>query len=257
METTTDQQEIQPNVPKKKSYKGLIITIIILAILVVVGLGYFLVQKAVSKQNEEIVLENEAREQAVQNLFSAPDYSKIPDEYKRHIYNFLEYNNLLDGSFFMTKIADRAKNVFAFGDFTSDDNEEDDMAVLLESSDFKSSKLVIFNHKGELLYIEDYINELPTINSYKVGSKIYMNETELVPSPCDGIIVKNQYTKKAVVYDKKDKIFNTFYQYTKEEIEAMDSEGDYEEEYYEGESATEAIEEPSATAEPFVIEELK
>ena len=150
MESNQIQTEVTPNLPQKKSKKGLIITLLII-VLAVVGIGYFLVQKNIANQNEQEILQDEAREQAVQNLFSAPDYKNIPDEYKRHIYYFLEYNNLLDGSFFMTKIADRAKNVFAFGDFTSDDNDEDDMAVILESSDFKSSKLVIFNHKGELV----------------------------------------------------------------------------------------------------------
>ncbi|KAF5299745.1 hypothetical protein FQR65_LT19466 [Abscondita terminalis] len=65
----------------------------------------------------------------------------------------------------------------------SDDDNEDDMAVLFEKNDYKSSSLVIFNHKGEGLLIKDYENELPVINSFKAGSRIYMDEAKLVPAP--------------------------------------------------------------------------
>jgi len=251
MENLNDKTEINYNTfqPQKKSNKKIIIIIIsIILFIILLGIGfvYFLYQKGTEYQKEQIELSIEERQAAIDNLFSVSEYDAIPENYKEHIYNFMEYNGYLDGTYFLTKISDRAKKVFAFGDFTSDDNDENDMAILFESNDFKSSKLVIFNHKGELLFVEDYSYDLPTINSYKVGSKIYMDEIKLVPSPCDGLIVKTQYIKRAVVYDKKDKKFNTYHQYTQEEIDSMNSESDY----YEGDYYEEMSDEPEVDTEP-------
>lgn len=245
--------------PKKKSKKKLVVIIISIVTFIIalgVGIFFFVYQKTQDYKNEQIELSAEERQSAINSLFSVSEYNAIPDKNKEHIYDFMEYNGFLDGTFFLTKIADRAKNVFAFGDFTSDDNDEDDMAILIENYDFSSSKLVIFNHKGELLYVEDYSNETPIINSYKVGSKIYMDELKLVPSPCDGLIVKTQYNKRAVVYDKKDKKFKTYYQYTKEEIDAMNEEEDYDEGYEDYEE-TPPMPDSTMQVDEFKIQEVK
>jgi len=252
-----DKTELEKSIAdqKAKTKKTTILIISIVAGVLIIGsaIAYFVYKKAQDYKNQQIELTAEERQAAIENLFSVPEYNAIPEKYKEYIFHFLEYNGYLDGTYFLTKISDRAKNVFAFGDFTSDDNDEDDMAIILENSDFKSSRLVIFNHKGELLFVEDYENELPTINSYKVGSKIYMDELKLVPSPTDGLIVKNQYNKKAVVYDKKNKKFNTYYQYTKEEIEAMENESDYYDSY-EADDVPAAVE---VESEEFKIQEVK
>lgn len=249
--------------PQKKSNKKLILIIIsIIALVIALGIGifFFVYKKTQDYKNEQIELSAEERVAAINSLFSVPEFDAIPDNYKAHIYDFMEYNNFLDGTYFLTKISDRAKNVFAFGDFTNDDNEEDDLAIIIESNDFKSSKLVVFNHKGELLYIEDYEYDLPTINSYKVGSKIYMDELKLVPSPCDGLIIKTQYFKKALVYDKKDKKFNTYHQYTQEEIDAIKNEEDYDEEVV-GEAQVDVTKTmevtPYKSEDDFKIQEVK
>ena len=67
-----------------------------------------------------------------------------------------------------------------------------------------------------------------------------MNEAKLVPAPCDGLIVKTDHSKYAIVYDKKTKKFNSYYQYSEEEIKSMNEEENYEGEYSEPE------EEPAA-----------
>ncbi len=240
---------LAPKSKKKISiYIGLILILIIL-------IGYFFVHKK-NNQIETIETIENPKEIEINKLFSVSEYNAIPDKYKEHIYDFMQYNGYLGGEYFLTKISDRAKNVFAFGDFTSDDNDEDDMAIIIEKNDFSSSKLIVFNHKGELLYVENYSNELPIINSYKVGSKIYMDELKLVPSPCDGLIVKMQYNKRAVVYDKKDKKFKTYYQYTKEEIDALNKEEDYDEGY---EDYEETPPKPDSTTQvdEFKIQEVK
>lgn len=241
METNTnDFQSHKPDIKPKKSKTTLIIIIIILGVLgLIAGAVYYLNYKSRMAGLEANELYSEERTNAINGIFSVSQYSNIPENYREHIYNFLEYNNFLDGTYFLTKIADRAKSVYAFGDFTSDDNDEDDLAVLFENNDYKSSKLVIFNHKGEGLYINDYNNELPVISAFKVGAKIYMNDTKLVPAPCGGLIVKTDYNKYALVYDKKTKKFNSYYQYTDEEIKSMNEEGEYYEE--EGDPGAEPI----------------
>lgn len=255
VEKTDSLNALQDSQKKRQKKVTTIIAVVLLVIALGIGTIYYFYQKAVDYNKEQIELSEEERQAAIANLFSVSAYDQIPAEYKEHIYHFLDYNNYLDGTYFLTKIEDRAKNVFAFGDFTSDDNDYDDMAVLFESSDFKSSRLVIFNHKGELLFVQDYDNQLPTINSFKVGSKIYMDQTELVPAPTDGLIVKSPYNKQAVVYNKKNKNFDSYYQYTKEELEAMENEGDYEDSDYEID-AVEEVTNPSQKEEEFTIQEI-
>lgn len=221
----------QPLIIKKKSKVGLYIFIAVVAIISLSFGGYLFLKNKINEKNVANELaHSQERLNAINGVFSVSQYDAIPENYRDHIYRFLEYNNFLDGTYFLTKIADRAKEVYAFGDFTSDDNDEDDIAVLFEQNDYKSSKLVIFNHKGEGLYINDYQNELPVINSFKVGSKIYMNEAKLVPAPCDGLIIKTDYNKYALVYDKNAKKFNSYYQYTEEEIKTMEADAVYYEE---------------------------
>lgn len=215
---------------RRKQKTKLIILIVVAFLLLITGTAYYLYFKYQKFETEQLEFNDSYRKEQIAALFSNAAYDDIPFVYKEYIYTFLIDNNYYyDESYFLTKIEDRAKNVFAFGDFTSDDNDYDDLAVLFENNDFRSSKLVIFNHKGELLFIEDYDNELPVINSYKVGSKIYMDEPKLVPSPSDGIIVKSPYTKKVVVYNKKSKKFDSFYQFTKKDLDAMNN--DYYQDY--------------------------
>ena len=223
---TPNETQLDNNQPikEKKSKKGLYISLILIVIISICVGGYIYVN---NKQNE---LPEEEAYDVVESVFSVSEYDDIPTNYKTFIYNFLDYNKYLDGTYFLTKIADRAKSVYAFGDFTSDDNDEDDLAVLFENNDYQSSMLVIFNHKGEGLFIKHYENELPVINSFKVGSKIFMNDTKLVPAPCDGLIVKTDYSKYAIVYDKKTKKFNSYYQYSAEELKEIENERTYYEE---------------------------
>ena len=244
-----NQPEFNQNsnqLPQKKSKVGLYIALIIVLIVGISFAAYYFVSNRINEKNAaEYEAMTEERQNAINSIFSVSQYDAIPENYRVYIYNFLEYNNFLDGTYFLTKIADRAKGVYAFGDFTSDDNDEDDIAVLFEQNDYRSSKLVIFNHKGEGLFIKDYENELPTINSFKVGSKIYMNEIKLVPAPCDGLIIKTEYNKYAIVYDKATKKFNSYYQYTEQEIKGMEEESQYYEEEGEPEVEIEDTNTPS------------
>lgn len=246
METNNEHfQESKTEIKPKKSKKGLVIFLIIIGIVLIAVGGYFYLDHKHRMANIENEQEySQDRINAINGIFSVAEYDNIPENYREHIYNFLEYNSYLDGTYFLTKIGDRAKSVYTFGDFTDDDNEEDDLAVLFENNDYTSSMLVIFNHKGEGLYIKKYENELPVMNSFKVGSKIYENEAKLTPASCGGLIIKTDYRKEALVYDKKTKKFNTHYQYTEDDIKSMNEAEAYYDEGYEEES-TEAAPESS------------
>ncbi|WKW45824.1 hypothetical protein P3875_08505 [Myroides sp. JBRI-B21084] len=230
METINENsQEKNTLTQPKKSKKGLYITLLITALLAIsVGI-YWNINK---NNNDDALPADAAAYNPVDQIFSVSEYDQIPENYKMFVYNFMDVNKFLDGTYFLTKIPDRAKSVYAFGDFTDDDNDDDDMAVLFEHNDFKSSMLVIFNHKGEVLFVKKYENELPTINSFKVGSKIYENEAKLTPATCGGLIIKTDYRKEALVYDKKTKKFNLNYQYTEDEIKSMNEPEEYYEEDY-------------------------
>jgi len=255
-----NQIENFKNLHQKKSNKKtvfIVIGIVLMFFAIGFGVVYFLFQKNSEYQNEQLEYYASEREMAIQNLFSVSEYDAIPDLYKEHVYNFLEYNGFLDGTYFLTKISDRANKVFAFGDFTNDDNDEDDLAVIFEKNDFKGSKLVIFNHKGELLYAEDFDYDLPTINSFKSGSKIFMDKLELEPTPVGGLIIQKPYQKQAIIYDKKGKIFTTYHQYSKEDLENIKNEAEADYEYYEeGDVDTESSHESSNESD-FTIQEVK
>ena len=242
----SDLPSNQPPLPIKKSRKGLIITLIVGFILLLI-IGFLVKDKfnQTTVSNEYVVAD-------VESIFSAPAYDEIHYNYKTFIYHFLDVNNYLDGTYFMTKIPDRAKKVFAFGNFTDDGQDVDDMAVILEKNDFKSSKLVIFNRKGELLFIEDYDNELPVINSFPAGSKIFLEESTLINAPTSGLIVQRESSKYVVIYDKKSKKFNSYYQYTENDINNQEEEfndhGDYDDEVEETQP-----EPPAAIVEPVKV----
>jgi len=235
METNNENfQESRTEIKPKKSKTGLIIFLVILGFILIAAGGYFFLDYKNRMATIENDIENsEYRTAAINGIFSVAEYDNIPENYREHIYDFLEYNSYLDGTYFLTKIADRAKSVYAFGDFTDDDNDEDDLAVLFEKNDYTSSMLVIFNHKGEGLYIKHFENELPTINSFKVGAKIYENEAKLTPASCGGLMIKTDYRKEALVYNKKTKKFNSHYQYTEDDINSMNSPEEYYDEGYE------------------------
>lgn len=246
METNNeDFQKSKTEIKPKKSNKGLYIILTILSILVLIsGIIFYLGYQKYKENNNSELEYSQNRIDAINGIFSVAQYENIPENYREHIYNFLEYNSYLDGTYFLTKIADRAKSVYAFGDFTDDDNDEDDLAVLFEKNDYTSSMLVIFNHKGEGLYIKHFEGELPVINSFKVGAKIYENEAKLTPASCGGLIIKTDYRKEALVYNKKTKKFNSHYQYTEDDIRSMNEPEEYYDEGYK-EETTEAASEAS------------
>ena len=160
-------------------------------------------------------------------IFTIPEYDNIPLRYRRGITKIFMGNNYLEPSgdkpiYKFTRIKDRAKSVFCYGNFTDRhdaDNWNKEMAFLVEKNDYQSSAIWIISAKGDILFWKEYSNELPLINSFKKGQKIFMDEMKLVPAPADGIIIKNKSSKYALIYNKGTKTFDNYYQYNDSEIQ--------------------------------------
>ena len=167
--------------------------------------------------------------------FTIPEYDDIPINFQRSIVKIFMDNGYYDAddqaNYFFTKIADRAKDVYAFGYFTG--GSEIEMAFLLEKQDYESSALFIIASNGDLLFWKEISSELPIIRSFKQGAKIYTDEMVLVPSKIDGLITKTKDTKYAYLYNLKSKTFDKHYQYTEQEVrqakEELEREDSYEE----------------------------
>ncbi|WP_293952895.1 MULTISPECIES: hypothetical protein [unclassified Sphingobacterium] len=160
-------------------------------------------------------------------IFTIPEYDNIPLRYRRGITKIFMGNNYLEPVedkpiYKFTRIKDRAKSVFCYGNFT-DRNDSDswnkEMAFLIEKNDYQSSAIWIISAKGDILFWKEYSSELPLINSFKKGQKIFMDEMKLVPAPADGIIIKNKNSKYALIYNKSSKTFDSYYQYSDSEIQ--------------------------------------
>ncbi len=163
--------------------------------------------------------------------FRISEYDHIPVNYKRAIVKIFMDNKYYerDGEdqYHLTSIKDRAPKIYAFGNFTGRSQEgKPDMAFLLEKQDFQSSALFIISSLGDILYWKEYSSDLPIINAFKKGSKIFIDKPTLEPAPLDGIIIQFKYNKEALVYNGQLKTFEPYHQYTKEELEADPDEAD-------------------------------
>ena len=89
----------------QKSRKGMYVTIALIAVVLLGISGYFFWQQRTIEENAaESALNDEERRNAINSIFSVSEYDAIPENYREFIYNFLEYNKFLDGTYFLTKI---------------------------------------------------------------------------------------------------------------------------------------------------------
>ncbi|WP_114791907.1 hypothetical protein U0035_15080 [Niabella yanshanensis] len=161
--------------------------------------------------------------------FRVSEYDNIPANYKRAIVKIFMDNKYYDNDepYHLTSIKDRAPKIYAFGNFTGTSQEgKPDMAFLLEKQDFQSSALFIISSLGDILYWKEYSSDLPIVNAFKKGSKIFIDTPNLEPSPLDGIIIQFKYSRNALVYNSQLKTFEPYHQYTKEELGGDPEEGD-------------------------------
>lgn len=165
--------------------------------------------------------------------FRVSEYDNIPVNYKRAIVKIFMDNKYYERGeqYYLTPIKDRAPKIYAFGNFTGRSQEgKPDMAFLLEKQDFQSSALFVISSLGDILYWKEYSSDLPIINAFRKGSKIFMDKTTLEPSPQDGIIVQFKYSKDALVYNARLKTFEVYHQYTDDELNAEPEEDEEPEE---------------------------
>lgn len=219
---------------KNSRKKWIIIAIILAVLLIAISFLYnwqrYFTKDYESTQNDSyatpaIVIENFDYLKKI--TFKVKEYDEIPDEYKKGIVQIFINNKFYDlennsEKFHLTNIKDRAKKVFAFGNFTGETEEnKPDIAFLVESEDSNASILFVISSKGNLLFKKRYESEPPLINSFKKGSNIFMDSSQLQPSPEDGLIINFKYDKNSIVYDKKSKSFEEFHQYSTEELNDM------------------------------------
>lgn len=225
----------------KRSKKKIFKILLFLFLVCITGFGLVSYLNYKSIENSENSYNNN-----IQNIFTIPEYDNISENFKKGICQFFVDNQyLVDGSYFFTKIPNRAKNVIAYGNFSDKKIYDglayaheagfinDDIAFIIEKYDFKSSAIVIMSEGAGLLYHKEFEDELPTISSFKKGTKIYMGDSVLAKSPTDGVFIHTKYSTNALLYVPEKNIFETFYQYTKEDLENQESEM---EEYYEEEN---------------------
>ncbi|MGV0978180.1 hypothetical protein [Empedobacter falsenii] len=238
--TDTDNDAALHNIEssKKKKKKNIIIGIISFLVMIGVGTYFYLDYKSnetkvyVADDNEEekvgtipdeyIYKEHEIEYPGAYNrFFVIAEYKNLPLNYQNGILKFLSENDKGDEGFsFVSKIPSRAKNIYCFGNFSGENNvgNNKDIAFIAEYNNYKTSRLVIMNANGDLLFTKEY-SSLPIINSFKKGSKIYAGERRLVKSNYDGIILKEPDTKYVVIYDNKSKQFVEHYQYTESDLQ--------------------------------------
>lgn len=240
------ESNLEPNTVQKKRRNPLKILLWIIVILLALGGLFFcgVIAYTYMQRNEGYTTdayESEPNGLASESdysywknaTFTIPEYDNIPENFQRGIVKIFMDNGYYDtdenANYFFSKISDRAKKVYAFGNFTGGSAQE--MAFLLEKQDFESSALFIISENGDLLYWKELSYELPTITSFKKRAKIFLDTLELEPAPNDGIISQYKDSKYVFIYNQDSKTFDKYYQYTDEDIKNANEESDYEEDY--------------------------
>ncbi|BAP29912.1 uncharacterized protein CHSO_0875 [Chryseobacterium sp. StRB126] len=244
MEEIKENTNTPQNSSNKKKKRIIIITSVIVIIAILGGFVYKYFEEKKNRENEITLADDSATavdyaygtflasdedyKYWAPSIFATHAYDEIEKDYKRAIVKIFMDNKYTEtGEYFLSKIETRGKSTFAFGNFTGSVQKKPDMAFLVEKSDYASSALYIISHDGNVLYWKEYSQELPIINSFSQGSKIFMDKMELEPSPLDGLIIKNKNDKRVVLYDSKTKNFENFYQYTNDDIKAAREEASY------------------------------
>lgn len=165
-------------------------------------------------QIESDYLVSEEEMSDFQKNFSLPPFNTIDLKAKRLVLD----KDYSDGTeYSITQNAERAKSTICSGDF--DDDGVTDLAVILDNNESQKSRLLVIctntvTKAKYLAYAENYSDKVK-INAYRKGASILMNEDSengRVGAPADGIILKSEDAKLAIMYDKKLQKFKTWYQ---------------------------------------------
>lgn len=142
--------------------------------------------------------------------FSLVPFTSLPSSVKDLILDN-HYSNGNDYS--ITQNEERAKSTICYGDFDGDNSK--DFAILLDNNEKQISRLLVIctnsaTKKPYIGFAENY-NDKMRINSFKKGASILI-DSEMQSADMDGIILKGEDLKLAIVYEKNLQKFKTFYQ---------------------------------------------
>ncbi len=143
--------------------------------------------------------------------FSLPPFSGIGTKMKKLILD----NDYSDSRHYeVTQNAARAKTTFAYGDFDKDGIT--DLAVALDDNEDQYSRLLILctnaaTKEPYLAYAENFEDRIQ-INSFKKNALIFMWTEDLINAPADGVMINNEGSKRAIVYDPASQKFKMYAQ---------------------------------------------
>lgn len=143
--------------------------------------------------------------------FSLSPFSELASKTKKLILDE-DYSN--GTQYEVTQNADRAKYTLTYGDFDKD--SVPDVAIILDNNEKQISRLLIIctnntTKEPYLAFAENYSDKVK-INSFKKGASVITNSDDLISSPNDGVMIKGEDIKLAVIYDNSLQKFKTYYQ---------------------------------------------
>ena len=147
------------------------------------------------------------------NNFSLAPYSALPSVMKKLLNE--ENNKYIDGgNYKIAQNESRAKSTLVSGDFDGDGIK--DIAVILDDNERQYSRLLVIcsNEATKKPYVA-FAQNYPTrykVRSFKKGASIYMDTSDLVKAPQDGVIIENQNSSYVVIYNSKNQSFEYYVQ---------------------------------------------
>lgn len=147
------------------------------------------------------------------NNFSLAPYSALPSVMKKLLNE--ENNKYIDGgNYKIAQNESRAKSTLASGDFDGDGIK--DVAVILDDNERQYSRLLVIcsNEATKKPYVA-FAQNYPTrykVRSFKKGASIYMDTSDLIKAPQDGVIIENQSSSYVVIYNSKNQSFEYYLQ---------------------------------------------
>ncbi|QQS97461.1 hypothetical protein [Sphingobacterium spiritivorum] len=160
--------------------------------------------------NSEILV-SESQYEEYRQYFSLSPFSELDLKTKKLLLSETYSNGT---TYKITQNAERARSTICFGDFDADGKK--DVAIITDNNEMQKSRLLIIctntaTQEKYLAFSENYSDKMK-VNSFKKGAKVIMNTPGLTPAPADGIILRAEDVKLAIMYDLQLQKFKTYYQ---------------------------------------------